>query len=153
MPYTVRGRIDGLPGLLRSLEGLQDKLRKKTLKDAIGAASKVVLWEARRRAPRGSGLLRKSLGRKVKVYRNSGVVVGIIGPRTGFKIQVGVRIRGKNAGKPIYANPTQYAHLVELGTRRSAAKPFLKPAFEGSREKCLAEMAAAVNAAIEKAGG
>lgn len=30
-------------------------------------------------------------------------------------------------GKPVFRNPTRYGHLVERGTSKTAAKPFLRP--------------------------
>ena len=74
------------------------------------------------------GLLRKSLGYKVKTYTKTGTAVAVCGPRKGFREQIGVVSRGKDKGKPIFADPQKYAHLVENGTRRTSAKPWLRPA-------------------------
>jgi HK97 gp10 family phage protein len=74
------------------------------------------------------GALKKSIGHKVRVYKRA--VVAIVGPRDGFRERIGTVSRGKNKGKPIYNNPSKYAHLVELGTRHSKAQPFLRPAAE-----------------------
>ncbi len=66
------------------------------------------------------GLLRKAQGYKVKVY-GSGIGVSIGGTRSGFRKQIGVYIRGKKSGQPIYADPRKYAHLVINGIRRGTA--------------------------------
>lgn len=98
-------------------------------------------------------LLKKSIGQKVKTYK-SGVVVGIVGPRKGFRAEIGKRVRkGKksNVGDPIYADPVNYAHLVELGTKHSKAQPFLRPALEESKDEIRAIFAEEIRAGLAAA--
>ncbi len=71
--------------------------------------------------------LKKSIGRKTKTYP-SGVVVGVVGPRKGFKITVG----SNKDGTPIFYDPAFIAHLVEMGhggPHPAPAHPFLRPAY------------------------
>jgi len=152
MPFAVSGKIEGLGELVKRLAGVSAAVRKKLLKQAINAATRAVLREAKALAPIGeTKLLRRSLGRKTKVYRHSGTVVGIVGPRVGYKTAIRTVTRGPNRGKEVYANPTQYAHLVELGTTHSRAKPFLAPAFAQAQAPALAVMTEIISAGIEKA--
>lgn len=140
MPFAFRGKLEGVEGAVKALDGLAAKLRKKILKQAVTEASKILTKEAKRRAPVATKLLRKSIGRKVKVFRNTGAVVAIIGPRVGFKAEV---LRN---GRLVLSNPTRYAHLVELGTDRMAARAFLQPAFEATK----AQMADVMRETIEQ---
>lgn len=124
MPFQVSAKIEGLEPLIKSLQALEKKAAKKILKDAVNEGSKLILKAAKANVPTGpTGLLKKSLGRKVKVYRNTGKVVAIIGPRSGFKqTKQGKQLTAlgkkfKDAG----ANPVHYAHLVEFG--RHAVSP------------------------------
>src|SRR5262249_3315811 len=90
-------------------------------------------------------ILRKSLGFKVRTYGDK--VVGIIGPRTGFRTIVGYRTYGKDGTrlgvrervkKPIYEDPAKIAHLVEFGhggPHPAPAHPFLRPAFDGTKKE------------------
>lgn len=136
MPFTIKSKVEGAEGVLKALDGVEKKLRKKLIRKAVAAAGKVILSRAKQLVFTKSKTLKKSLGRKVKVY-SSGVAVVVVGPRVGFKKEV---VRD---GRTVLANPVKYAHLVELGTRPhryktragrhpgATAKPFLRPAVEG----------------------
>jgi HK97 gp10 family phage protein len=109
--FRVKAELTGIKDLVGTLARLKKAVRNKLLRGAVGDGSKILLQAVKAKAPRESGLMRKSLGRRLKVYRNSGTVVGIVGPRTGFKREVSVG--GRAGGR----NPTKYAHLVEGGRR------------------------------------
>ncbi len=109
MASSVRVRMKVSDGAIESLRKKLDAIGKnagtKALRDGINELTKTVLAEARANVPERSGRLRKALGRKVKTYRKSRVVVGIVGPRKGFLVTIGgVRV-----------DPANYAHLVEYG--------------------------------------
>lgn len=61
------------------------------------------------------GLLKKSMGWKVKTYRSSHTVVGMVGPRKGFLV---IRSDGTRV------DPVRYAHIEEGG--RGAVRPVRK---------------------------
>lgn len=149
MAFAVRGQLEGADALKKALAGVDERVRKKALKKGVNAASGVVLAKAKGKVRVRTRVLKKSLGRKLKVYRN-GTVVGIIGPRTGRKVQVGTVRTGPNAGQPIYEDPSNIAHLVELGTHRSRAYPFMRPALEESRGEASSAVAEAVAAELHK---
>lgn len=147
MPYAIKGQIDGLKPLFDRLDGLAAKVRRKILRDAISEGSKIITKAAKAGAPVQTRLLRNSLGRKIKTYRNSGIVVAIIGPRVGFRKEV---LRGK---RRVLSNPTKYAHLVELGTKRMSARPFLRPAFARNSAAIMRAMAGIIEKGAEQAAG
>jgi HK97 gp10 family phage protein len=98
-------------------------------------------------------VLKKSIIAKVKADKRGGGVIGLIGPKKG-KIKIGQRIRkGKksNVGDPIYEDASNIAHFVELGTKRSRARPFLRPALKESRSEIESIFAAEVRAGLEEA--
>lgn len=130
MPYKIRGKIAGLPEVMKSLERVKEGVRARILRRPMGKVARLIAKKAKALAPRRFGLLRKSMGSKVKTYKG-GAVVAVVGPRTGFRTQVG----SKRDGTPVYADPVKYAHLVELGTATTAARPFLRPALRGSRKE------------------
>lgn len=164
MAFRAKAEVEGLRELVLALDHLKNAVRNRILRKAVGDGARIIAKAAKQKAPVRSKadapsnitplkLLKKSIGSKVKVYRNSGKVVGIVGPRTGFKTQIGSRVRkGKKSkpGDPIYENPTNVAHLLELGTKRSRARPFLRPALDQSKEQVKTAMAAAIKAGIEK---
>jgi HK97 gp10 family phage protein len=143
MPYAVRSGVAGLRDVLSRLGGLKRSARNRVARQAVAAGARAVARAAKKNAPRETGLLKKSLGSKVKVYANSGVAVGVAGPRVGMR-QTVVRKKNKARPTPVLSDPAKYAHLAELGTSRSAARPFLRPALEGG------QAAAAMLAAAER---
>lgn len=136
--------------LLRKLDALSARMRGTILRKAITKAGQVVHRAEKSGVAVDEGWLKKSLGTKVKIYRKGGVAVVMIGPRTGFttsgrgkkkrKVQTKLGEQLDAAGR----KPTNYAHLVEKGTKvrisksgkssgRMPAKPFVKPALMRSR--------------------
>lgn len=110
----VKMRIESqaVANLVKRLAALDRKVARKALKAGVNEVTKNVLWDAKSLVPKRTGLLRKSLGRKVKSYRGGAIIVGIIGPRRGFRTVYN--------GVPI--NPVKYAHLVEYGRREVRVK-------------------------------
>jgi len=143
MAKAIAGiEIVGAKEVERAFTILPDRLARKAVVVAVRDAQKPIIKDARsriaRHAVRGEsgrmkrvrGQLAKSIGSRVKFYKNTGTVLAIIGPRR------------KYAGMIEGIKPTRYAHLVEFGTRRSRAKPFLRPA--------LSAQAGAAKAAFAK---
>lgn len=112
--FGITGTIKGLPETLAALKSLPGKLQRQILRPALSKATKPVFMHARKNAAKDSGLLRKSITRKVVTYK-SGTLVVVIGPDTKHRKEV-VR-KGSYSKKPQIANPAMYAHLVEFGTR------------------------------------
>jgi hypothetical protein len=82
MAFAVSGKLDGLGEVLAKLNEVERKVRTKILRDALGEAARLILRSAKAKVPRGeTGLLRRSLGIKMKVYRKSGAVVATSSPR------------------------------------------------------------------------
>lgn len=149
----ISAKVEGLAAVKAALDKAARKVKQKATRKAANAGSRIVLWAMKAAVRNVTGLLRKSLGRKVKAYRDTGVAVGIVGPRTKqFKVLLRTARKGKNAGKPVYANPTQYAHLVDRGTSRSRAFPFREPVQQATREQVKAAMAEAVRSVVEGQG-
>ncbi|HJZ57304.1 MAG TPA: HK97 gp10 family phage protein [Gemmataceae bacterium] len=170
--FGVKTRLDdaAFRSLARKLADLDQKVATKAIQDGINEVTKVVLNDAKAMVPTRSKLLRKSLGRRVRVYRNSRVVVGIIGPRRGYRVEVNGR----------WVNPAKYAHLVEYGrgvarrwkkrlqsdlsivygtrqhpARSAAPKPFMRPAWANNRQRATAILLAHLRAGFRQylAGG
>lgn len=129
----MRFRLTGLQDVLGRLAQFQRQTtRSKILRPALQAATKPMLATAKSLARIRTGVLRKSLARKTKTYRKSGIVVVIIGPRKGFKRLAKIK-KGRGKGTYILVDPIRYAHFVEKGTYRTRAYPFLRPAFHQNK--------------------
>lgn len=146
MGFRVGAKVDDLDAVQHTLAGLKKSMRNKILRKAIRQASKATTKAAKANAPVDTGLLRKSIGSKIKTYK-SGVVVAIIGPRTGYRRAVdrsGRRVKLIDVSRksaPVDAeirNPVNYAHLIELGTVTSAPRPFLRPALQQTQGEVAA---------------
>lgn len=161
---TITGKVEGLSELVARMDGFKKGVKNRALKRGmtkvarLGAKlTKAHLGSTRKlrsRDDRGTGQLKKSIGQKV--YMKGGTVVTIIGPRTGFKIQVGTRTRGgkkSKPGDPIYHDPAKIAHLVEFGhagPHPAPAHPFMRPAWRELKPEVYPIMAREVQVEIEK---
>lgn len=77
------------------------------------------------------GYLAKSIGNKVKVYPNA--ITLVVGPKMSFSRMRGKYKRGPRKGQGKRHVPYLYSWLLERGTKRSAKKPFLLPAWDTYR--------------------
>lgn len=135
----MRGiKITGLQGVRHAIDALPKELQRAAEAGALRAGGKVILPKAKAlaMAAADSGLLAKSLGITVRKTRAK-VLTARVGARTGF---ARVFIRNGET-QPKKHDPSKYAHLVELGTSRSAARPYLRPAIESSGNGILDAMA------------
>lgn len=169
MAITIGMKLTGAAEIVQRLEGLESVTREKILRKAITTAIKPIEQHAKALAPVSHdpklvpGLLRRSIGSIIKTYKNSGLVVGIVGPRTGYRTQLGERSRGRSAGKAYYQDPANYAHLVEFGVSAHAYKtragshpghrafPFMRPAWDTGQKAAAATIARIISQGLHAA--
>lgn len=108
----IQARIEGVEKLQALMKNLTAQVSRRVLRPALNAEGSKVVAQAKRLVPKVTGLFKKSLGKKTKTYVQSGNIIVVAGPRTGFKQVV--------AGKP--RDPVKYGHLVEFGTRPHIVK-------------------------------
>jgi len=164
--------------LLRTLDTIENKVRKRILGKAVRAAAKPILKQARTNAPRRTTVLKRALITKVKRYKN-GNVVAAIGPEYRKDRKTGKRtFRMLKATKSRGALKVDafYAHMVEKGTAPheyngpvlingqvvwikthpgTRATHFLKRSMQGQRQQAkrafVAKAWAEINAEAKKA--
>lgn len=132
MAIDIKVELLGDKEIDRMLAGWKPAARRRIVRPGISKSSRYVSRMARSMAPVRSGLLRKSIGVVVRTYP-SGNVVGVVGPRHGFKRPVSSSkgrktiITKRNVGlfeggtnRIVLQNPVKYAHLVEGGTQAHA---------------------------------
>ncbi|VTU02777.1 : HK97-gp10_like [Gemmataceae bacterium] len=95
------------------------------------------------------GFLAKAIRIRTKVYP-ADKFVAVIGPSSKFVRQKGKFKKGKRKGQPKKAIPAKYAHLVERGTKRSRAQPFLGKAHAETAARFLDQVGAEVGREIEQ---
>ena len=126
---------------LTPLQGLRKTLVSKILRKATTQSARIVrsAVQSSAEAIKKFGYTAKSIGIRVKTNQTS--AVAIVGPRSKWYRESGVRKRGKHIGQPIRFRPSYTAHLIEQGTKRSRIKAFLKPAFDSTQSTFLDDLA------------
>ena len=118
---------------IKTADQLSKGLRNKAIRIAMNKASAVVKNAVIAKVPVRYGYLKKSIKIKLKNYKNSAVWVSVVGPKSDFKRNKGKRKRGPKKGQPITHRPSNYAKLLEKGTKHAKAHPFLKPALDATK--------------------
>ena len=139
MAETIK--VHGLQELSQTLMKLPAELEKRVIMGALRAAGQTIRKEAMARAPilqepdprRRAGTLRKSISvrrvkGKVAVYVG---VFGLSGKRMA-EFKAGGGKKGANNPDDPY-----YWKWVEYGTKKMAARPFLRPAFEAKKFEAI----------------
>lgn len=158
--------------LIKNLERVKTAVQRKMMKKAIDKGVKIVAKIAKSKAPKGkTGLLKKSIKSRVtkmvsgKVYvdpkvfavKNSltgGAFKRVVLKGKGRKMnwtQIKEKISSQG-GDTEYKRPAKYAHLVEFGTKRTQAKPFMRPALQQSRASVLKQIENEIKNGLKKLG-
>jgi HK97 gp10 family phage protein len=133
-------KITGAKDIERLLYKLPAQMQNRAESTILRQGAKPILKAAKSKAPKGpTGLLKKSMG--VTVKKVKGVRSARVGPRNGFIQTKMVKRRKTGEIESQDINPVFYAHLVELGSSRQVAKPFIRPAIDSSKSEVLTGMA------------
>ncbi len=150
----------------KQLTKVLPKTAKKALKSGVGKGSRLLAKRAKGRVNKGHGgvpgLLKKSIGQRVKVYKSS-EVVGVIGPRKGF---LHILAGGERV------DPAKYGHIEESGRKVVIARrkkvlsdgksvfgksvpayrgrPFLKPTLDQDGGAAQGEVAKGIADTLER---
>ena len=163
MTIQTQAKVEGHDELVKTLAGFKKSLRNKWNRRGVTKASRVIAKDAKGRTRHKE--VKKALGQKVKTY-SSGVVVGIIGPRSGRKAVVPVKpervYRTINGRRVRIRQPlpeqlkqeisvSRLARREEFGSAASGpANPFLRPAFEANKKEAQEIIAREIRAGIEE---
>lgn len=132
-PTATHVRLVGAASLDKLLEGLPKKVANKILRDALRKAGKIVQAEAKARAPVDEGELKRSITvRKGKRKRKGSQSVVIFPDQNKFKDDF-------------------HGPYVEYGTSDTPAQPFMRPAFEATKDQALAIVRSDVIAGVQSA--
>jgi hypothetical protein len=127
----IKGDFSGLQKMAGQLSRLAIGNQGHILAAGMQVATAAIRDDAKSRLKPGkgelTGALKKAMDNKVKEYEDGGVVIGLIGPRTGaYTTGHAVQRVKKNAGESGFeyrkrtkgmVQPSKYAHLVEFGHR------------------------------------
>ncbi len=127
--------VVGAKALSDKLGRLEPKVWRKPMRKAMSLEMKGVRSQMRAKVPKRLGRLRRSIATQSWfIERNRGALDIFV--RTGPTY----RGPGRKRGFP--------AHFVELGTKHSAAKPFVKPVFDSAKATLPSKFTAALRAII-----
>lgn len=148
--------VKGLKELSIALRALPRELASKgggPLRSAIFQAAKVIRDEAIRRAPERTGNLKRNIVaarmRKTK-QGTQGYFVEVRRKKRKYAATK-ANVRTGKAGKSYDVREAYYGMMVELGTEKMPAQPFLRPAFESKKLEAVAKFREAFAAAIQRA--
>ncbi len=147
---------------MKLAQGIRElSLRRQTgvLRKGVSGASDVIRGSAKQLAAYDTGALKRSIAKKIKVYKEGDLVMGFVGPDSRY-YENGKPIpreagetpgeyedRLKNKGKK---RPARYAHLVENGVRGIPAQPFIRPAVDNNIAQIEKRLGEACKEAIER---
>lgn len=143
-------QIEGFREIDRMLKQLPEKVRARTLGQAVLAGLKGSVKIARGKVPVDEGLLKKSLGTQLlRRRRRSPYRVASMGPRRDFK-KSGVIEKLENR-KSLY--PAFYGRVLEYGWTTPLgeypARPFMRPALHEHAPHVLRDMQKNIGKKIE----
>ena len=123
--------------LLDSLKQFPQNIQNNVLVGAVRAGAKPLVDAAKANVPVDTANLKKSIGINRKKTKDKSQVWFTVSPRKG----------GKKDGF--------YVHMVEFGTSKMAAQPFMRPAFESQDKQSIEAvkeyMALRIDKEVEKA--
>ena len=115
MKFTFQ--IRGLPELIHKFDTIESKFRTKYIRQAIRKGAKPINAEAKSLVPVNSGRLKKSI--KTRSLKRS-------------RKTIGVNIK-TSCSDNMFTGEVFYGGMVEFGTERMAAQPFMRPAFDNKK--------------------
>ena len=150
MADGVEFSITGLDSLLGKLESVSYDIRRKGGRAALRKAAQVVVQKAKEGAERIDD---KETGRSIAeniVLRWNGRLFKQTG-NLGFRIGVLHGAVLKDGGDLSPNSPTPHWRLIEFGTEKMAAVPFMRPALANSISEVTATFGAEYERAIDRA--
>jgi hypothetical protein len=109
----IKAKVKWVKHPARVVNGLKSTVRNRISRQVTRKELRPLVKSTRNAAPKRTGGLRKSIGSKVKTYRNNDVTVGIVGSRMRWKKEYGTYTRGKNKNFTRLYRPARIIHIVE----------------------------------------
>lgn len=153
--------IAGLDGLLEALQDLPREIASRNggpVRTALGRGARLIKDEVVRRAPVKSGRLQKAIiaARDRNPQRSAPGFSEryIVGVRGGARQKLANNRRNRRAGTAGQSVAKEgnafYWRFSEFGTAKQQAKPFLRPAFESSKQAALDEIVSSLGKGIDR---
>lgn len=155
---VVEVKIEGLAEVQRKLKLLPERLGRNALRRALRTGANVMRDQARINSrslddPDTSESISKNIrvsGMSRKMERTQKVIGMRVGVAGGAKSKRGGGTFETGGSKQNPGGDTWYWRLLEFGTSKMAAKPFMRPAMEQTASKVFGVTADAMSAQIDK---
>lgn len=151
--------ISGFAELEKTLKGMKEDIAKKAVTSATAAAASVVRAEAKKRA-KAHGLELEGYLIDNIAYKKEKTPAGLTQYNVGVRHGQGGRRKHtakrrmyftkKGKRRFRYENDPFYWRFHEFGTKKMKARPFLRPAFEATKEAQIEAMRKRLRARIDK---
>lgn len=124
--------IKGLKELSKALKAFPENIQNNILNSAIRAGIVTIQKEAKKNVPKREGILKKAIVIKKRRPKNKNMI----------KYQLGIRQGSKD--------DAYYGHIVEFGSSKMEAKPFMRPALESKADEVINEVRKKMQQRIDK---
>jgi HK97 gp10 family phage protein len=151
-------KMNGVDELAKKLQGLKYDLAKKGGRFALRKAAQVIRNQARQNAQRvDDSETGRSIARNIVEKWNGRLnkQTGDLGFRVGVNQGAVLPKKGERPDESA-GGPTPHWRLLEFGTEKMAARPFMVPAIEASAQQAtdtfITEYGKAIDRALKRAG-
>jgi len=117
----------GLAELNKELKKIPEEFRVKNLASSTRAASVVFVKKAKSNVKKDSGSLESAIRTQKKKSHSKWL----------SKYQVNINPRRKKSALSLGNGSIYYGHMIEDGTSKMAAQPFMRPAFSSEKENSV----------------
>lgn len=145
---TSHIQISGFKELRARAARLDSRLQKRVYGKAVRAGGKIVVDAAKARVPVRTGTVRRSLVHRASSKPSKGLFGVKITVKGGAHASDRPATRRSGSYKPDAVE--RYYRFTELGTKYHPAKPYLKPALEGSAGRVLDAIKRELAAGLER---
>lgn len=146
-------KVQGLNQLAKRISQLDNRVSGRIGRKATAAGARIIRDEAKSNVPVDTGQLKDNI-----------VVKKLRGPKGKFNYGVGLiakeykRTNNKTnrrkgiVGQSYWRNNAYYGYMVEFGTVKMQAQPFLRPAFEAKKTAAAERIEDVLKTEIDKIG-
>lgn len=133
-------QVQGLKELQVAMRDLPRKLQRSTIQKALRAAALPMRDDARSRVPVNTGAVRRQIVvQRSRLFTGKNGIFGVV-----LRVRaINKRMRAKGVADPFYWK------FLEFGTSKMPAQPFMRPAFEGNKQRALDVLTSSIRTGIE----
>jgi HK97 gp10 family phage protein len=152
MSETIK--VEGLKELQARAKKLDAKMRRRVFGKAARAGGKIVVAAAKAGVPVRTGAVRASLVHRASSKPAKGLFGVKVTIKGGRKSSERKARRKKGKGGEYFPDAVErYYRFQELGTKHHPARPFMRPALEGSKSAVLNAVKDELRSGLDAAAG